>query len=74
MELREATTLLASFNRWRRGDESLDQPCPRAIGVALDTVLAELKKRTPEEDAEWLADKRCEYEADRICGHDWSNC
>jgi hypothetical protein len=41
MELRDAITLLASFNRWRRGeDESLDQPCPRAIGVAIDTVFA----------------------------------
>jgi hypothetical protein len=29
--------------------------------------------RTPEEDAEWEAEKRLEYEADRCCGHDWSN-
>jgi hypothetical protein len=32
------------------------------------------RERTPEEDAEWLEDKRAEYEADRICGHHWSNC
>ena len=31
------------------------------------------RKRTPEEEQEWLDDKRAEYEADRICGHDWSN-
>ena len=31
------------------------------------------RERTPEEDAEWVADKRAEYEADRICGHHWGN-
>jgi hypothetical protein len=30
--------------------------------------------RTPQEEAEWLEDKRAEYEADRICGHHWGNC
>ena len=32
------------------------------------------RERTPQEEAEWLEDKRAEYEADRICGHHWSNC
>lgn len=31
------------------------------------------RERTPEEEAEWLEDKRAEYEADTICGHYWSN-
>jgi hypothetical protein len=31
------------------------------------------RERTPQEEAEWLEDKRAEYEADRICGHEWSN-
>jgi hypothetical protein len=31
------------------------------------------RERTPEEDAEWEADKRAEYEADRVCGHHWGN-
>jgi hypothetical protein len=30
-------------------------------------------RRTPEEDAEWEAEKRLEHDADRCCGHDWSN-
>jgi hypothetical protein len=30
------------------------------------------RERTPEEEAEWLEDKRLEYEADRACGHHWS--
>ena len=33
----------------------------------------EPRRRTPQEEAEWLEDKRAEYEADRICGHHWSN-
>lgn len=31
------------------------------------------RERTPQEEAEWLEDKRAEYEADRICGHHWGN-
>ncbi len=31
------------------------------------------RERTPEEEAEWLEDKRAEYEADCICGDHWSN-
>ena len=31
------------------------------------------RERTPQEEQEWLDDKRAEYEADRICGHAWAN-
>jgi hypothetical protein len=31
------------------------------------------RERTPQEEAEWLEDKRAEYEADRCCGHHWGN-
>jgi len=31
------------------------------------------RERTPEEESEWVDEKRAEYEADRICGHHWSN-
>ncbi len=31
------------------------------------------RERTPQEEAEWLDDKRAEYEADRCCGHHWGN-
>jgi hypothetical protein len=44
--------------------------CSKAYGVPHDPYA----HRTPEEDAEWEADKRLDYEADRICGHHWSNC
>jgi hypothetical protein len=46
------------------------QANPVAAALVLDTPRRE---RTPEEDAEWLEDKRAEYEADRICGDHWSN-
>jgi hypothetical protein len=36
-------------------------------------INAPRRERTPEEDAEWVADKRAEYEADTICGRLWSN-
>ena len=39
-----------------------------------DTTTQEpITHRTPEEDAEWVADKRAEYDADMICGDYWSN-
>ena len=40
MELNYAIAFLTSYNRWRRGDVSLNMPDPREIGIALDTVLA----------------------------------
>jgi hypothetical protein len=45
---------------------SLPSPSPEASRIC--------RERTPQEEAEWLEDKRAEYEADRICGHHWSNC
>jgi hypothetical protein len=38
--------------------------------------LLDLRSRTvfdAAEDAEWEAEKRLEHDADRCCGHDWSN-
>jgi hypothetical protein len=62
---------------WNEAEEQ----CER-YGVPFDPVLEGLVEdaedstrpaRTPEEDAEWEADKRAEYEADRCCGHHWGN-
>jgi hypothetical protein len=44
---------------------SLPSPAPEASRSR--------RERTPQEDAEWEADKRAEYEADRVCGHHWGN-
>jgi hypothetical protein len=45
---------------------SLPSPAPEVSRIR--------RERTPQEEAEWLEDKRAEYEADRCCGHHWSNC
>ena len=42
------------------------------LRAMLQTAKAK-RERTPQEEAEWLEDKRAEYEADRICGHAWGN-
>jgi hypothetical protein len=44
--LRQPVAFLREYNEWRRGDESLDMPCSRAIGVALDTVCDGIEKLT----------------------------
>ena len=30
---------LKDFNRWRRGDEGMEQPDPKAIGEAIDWAI-----------------------------------
>lgn len=42
------------------------------LRAMLQTAKAK-RERTPQEEQEWLEDKRAEYEADRICGHHWGN-
>ena len=34
---------LRTFNRWRRGDENLEQPCPRVVGEMIDAVCDEVE-------------------------------
>jgi hypothetical protein len=45
-QLQEPVAFLREYNEWRRGDESLDMPCPRAIGVAIDTVCDGIEATT----------------------------
>lgn len=35
----ETTTILRQFNAWRRGEDSIDQPDPREIGLAIDAAI-----------------------------------
>jgi len=46
MTTTDAITLLRTYNKWRRGDESIEQPNPTEIGVAIDTVLNSLENAT----------------------------
>jgi len=34
--------LLKEYNQWRRGDDGYEMPDPTAIGIAIDSVLAQL--------------------------------
>ena len=36
---------LRRFNQWRRGDESIEQPDPTEIGVAIDNAINLIKQR-----------------------------
>lgn len=39
MTLKTAIIVLEYYNKWRRGDETLDQPSPKRIGEAIDIVV-----------------------------------
>lgn len=40
MSTQEAVNLLLEYNKWRRGDETIEMPIPYKIGAAIDTVCA----------------------------------
>lgn len=49
--LETAINTIRIYNQWRRGDETIEQPDPRAIGEALDVIcdMADnFSKLTPE--------------------------
>jgi hypothetical protein len=41
----QAIETLRRFNQWRRGDESIEQPDPTEIGVAIDNAINLIKQR-----------------------------
>jgi hypothetical protein len=42
---------LQRFNQWRRGDESIEQPDPTEIGIAIDNAINLIKQRDAMADA-----------------------
>jgi len=42
-ETKELSAQIRQFNRWRRGDEALDQPQPAEIGLMLDAAADRLE-------------------------------
>jgi hypothetical protein len=40
----EIITFLREFNRWRRGDEDLEQPCARKVGEMIDAACDRLEQ------------------------------
>ena len=55
-------------------DQDLTAQCEQDYIVRLEAhINAPRRKRTPEEEADWLEDKRAEHDADRMAGDYWSN-
>jgi hypothetical protein len=42
----EIITFLRAFNRWRRGDEDLEQPDVRKVGEMIDAACDHLERAT----------------------------
>jgi hypothetical protein len=43
-ETKELSAQIRQFNRWRRGDETLEQPHPAEIGLMLDAAADRLEE------------------------------
>ena len=52
MKTEKAIQVLRDYNLWRRGNEDMDQPDPREIGEAIDSVLVAIQKAEAERDEE----------------------
>jgi len=46
----QAVNFLRTFNRWRRGDETLEQPCPRVVGKMIDSACDEIERLQRDRD------------------------
>lgn len=49
---------IREYNRWRRGDESVCQPSPHQIGIALDEVCELVESLERELNEVWAARER----------------
>ena len=63
----KTATILRQFNKWRRGDETVEQPDPREIGEAIDAAVEMIERMRDVEvalreivwsnDSKWQADR-----------------
>jgi hypothetical protein len=53
----QTVNFLRTFNRWRRGDEALNQPCPRVVGQMIDDACDQIERLERERD-ERVEDKQ----------------
>ena len=44
MTLQEAVDILENHNKWRRGDDNIDQTNPTKLGIAIDLIVAHFNK------------------------------
>jgi hypothetical protein len=52
MKTEKAIQVLRDYNLWRRGNEEMEQPDPREMGEAIDSVLVAIQKAEAELDKE----------------------
>ena len=52
MKTEKAIQILRDYNLWRRGNEDMEQPDPREIGEAIDSVLVTIQKAEADLDEE----------------------
>jgi hypothetical protein len=51
----QTVNFLRTFNRWRRGDETLEQPSPRVVGEMIDAACDQIERLTIQRDESWAA-------------------
>ena len=69
----QTVNFLRTFNRWRRGDTSLEQPSPRVIGQMLDEACDQIERLQSE--VESLRDTLCQLKCEEKVRADrgWAN-
>jgi hypothetical protein len=56
-EVRQTVNFFRTFNRWRRGDETLERPCPRVVGEMIDAACDRIERM--QREIESLRDALC---------------
>jgi hypothetical protein len=59
----QTVNFLRTFNRWRRGDEGLSQPCPRVVGQMIDDACDQIERLERERDQRGQINDRLDLEA-----------
>ena len=81
--MRQTVNFLWTFNRWRRGDETLEQPSPRVVGEMIDAACDEIEQLTQQRDearkwaeAAWAKSDRAEkmLRTAAAKADQWRNC
>jgi hypothetical protein len=67
-ETKELSAQIRQFNRWRRGDEALEQPHPAEIGLMLDATAERLEELELELEQERQDRKQADLDTIRALG------
>jgi|688.fasta_scaffold04511_38 hypothetical protein len=67
-ETKKLSAQIRQFNRWRRGDEALEQPHPAEIGLMLDAAAERLEELGRQLEQERQDRKQAELDVCRALG------